>query len=175
MEPKFSNSSDAREFLGHFQEHDLYFDPQMGIPTIIARFGEDPPDYVSGLDFADTNPVIAEGKRIAIERGLLLVPDGLDLSLNGWRPMSHPTSLVPYLSTRCVNRWTTQEFKYEIRLQRWPWKPYSEAGWRWDLLSPDTPYSVRAFGYEPSARLAEMLAEANALVHVSEDAIHGPE
>lgn len=176
-EPKFENSSDARVFLGHFQDHDLYFDPQTGIPTVIARFGDAGPDYISGLAQAATNPVIAEGKRLAIEQDLLLVPDDLDLDLvNFWKSMSYPNTLVPYLATNNVVRWIpTYLSKYEIRLQRWPWKPYDDAGWRWDLLSSDTPYSTRAFGYEATARKAETVAVANALVHISEDAIHGPE
>lgn len=183
-EPKFENASDARVFLGCFleedsfgesQEHDLYFDPQIGIPTVIARFGNEGQDYVSSLALADMNPCLAEAKRLSIERGLLLLPDGLDLVLTTWSPMSHPATLVPYLATTRTNRWVAaDEFKYEIRLQRWPWKPHSEAGWRWDLMDPDAPYKTRAFGYEPTAADAENIAVANVMAHLSMDEINGP-
>lgn len=40
-------------FLGTFDGNDLYFCSygNMGIPTVIARYGEDPRDYWSGMAF----------------------------------------------------------------------------------------------------------------------------
>ena len=69
----FPNSSDAETFLGSFEGHDLYFDPQeaMGIPTVIARFGPDGPDYKSGMAFAGHDPHLTEAKRRAMEKGLI--------------------------------------------------------------------------------------------------------
>ena len=40
--------------LGQYEEYDLYFCDQISIPTVIARYGDDGPDYVSGLEFAET-------------------------------------------------------------------------------------------------------------------------
>jgi len=73
MSPLYPNSSDAQTFLGSFQGHDLYFDPQGNVPTVIARFGPEGPDYKSGLPFAEIHIDIhlTEAKRRAIEHGLL--------------------------------------------------------------------------------------------------------
>ena len=71
MSPLFPNTSDAQTFLGSFDGHDLYFDPQVGIPTVIARFGPAGPDYKSGLPLAAVDGHLAEAKRRAITRGLL--------------------------------------------------------------------------------------------------------
>jgi len=35
--------------LGQFLEDDLYYCDQGGRPTVIARYGDDGPDYVSGM------------------------------------------------------------------------------------------------------------------------------
>lgn len=174
-EPKFENSSEARVFLAHFQEHDLYFDPQTGVPTIIARFGDEGPDYISGLHLAASNPVIAEGRRLAVERGLLHLPEDFDLVLKGWSPRSNPTSLVPSIVTRHVHQLDDGELGYEIRLQKWPWEPYATAGWRWDLFSPDSPYLVRAFGYERSIEKAERVAASNAMIQIAGKDFYGSE
>jgi len=71
MSPIYPNTTDAQTFLGSFQGHDLYFDPQIGIPTVIARFGPEGPDYKSGVPLAEVDVHLAEAKRRAIERGLL--------------------------------------------------------------------------------------------------------
>lgn len=69
----FPNSSGAQTFLGSFEGHDLYFDPQGGFPTVIARFGPDGPDYKSGMEMATrgTDPHLVEARRRALELGLL--------------------------------------------------------------------------------------------------------
>ena len=56
--------------LGEYQEFDLYYCPQSGIPTVIARFGEDG-EYYSGLNFADNIPALGEARKRAIEKGLI--------------------------------------------------------------------------------------------------------
>jgi hypothetical protein len=38
---------------------------------VIARFGDDGPDYISGISFAATHPQIAEALRRAIAAGFL--------------------------------------------------------------------------------------------------------
>ncbi len=49
-------------FLGHFNNHDLYFCPQdiFKIPTLIARYGNKGEEYKSGLEFKDTDSEIKE-------------------------------------------------------------------------------------------------------------------
>lgn len=58
--------------LGSFQDHDLYFCKQGSLPTVIARFGNNPEDYKSGLIFADIDPELSEAKKRAISRSLIL-------------------------------------------------------------------------------------------------------
>lgn len=50
---------------------DLYFCPQHGLPTVIARFGHQGPDYVSGLAAGDAIPVLGEARRRAQRKGLI--------------------------------------------------------------------------------------------------------
>lgn len=57
----------SREHLGGY---DLYFH-EPGHVTVIARFGSDGPDYLSGLVLADTIPVLGLARDRAVERGLL--------------------------------------------------------------------------------------------------------
>lgn len=61
-------------FLGNSKDEqydfDLYYCPQGGMPTLIARFGENG-DYVSGMSFADTIPVLGEAKERAIKLNLI--------------------------------------------------------------------------------------------------------
>jgi hypothetical protein len=54
-------------------DYDLYFCPVQAIggSTVIARFGDDGRDYLSGLAIADNVPALREAKRRARERGLL--------------------------------------------------------------------------------------------------------
>jgi hypothetical protein len=51
MKPIFRHDCEACSFLGHYEEHDLYYCP--GEPTVIARYGSEGPDYKSGLVFAN--------------------------------------------------------------------------------------------------------------------------
>ena len=69
----YPNSSDAQTYLGSFEGHDLYFDPQCGVPTVIARFGPEGPQYRSGMEFANqgVDRQLVEAKRRAVERGLI--------------------------------------------------------------------------------------------------------
>lgn len=50
--PKFQHDCSRCVYLGHFEDHDLYY--CAGEPTVIARFGDEGPDYGSGLPFAET-------------------------------------------------------------------------------------------------------------------------
>ena len=49
--------------------YDLYFCPQMGIPTVVARFSSGGDGYTSGLD-SGIEPLI-EAQRLAVQAGLL--------------------------------------------------------------------------------------------------------
>lgn len=51
--PVFAHDCDECIYLGHYEEHDLYFCPKElgGEGTVIARYGGDGPEYASGLPF----------------------------------------------------------------------------------------------------------------------------
>lgn len=48
MTPRFEHDCDECVFIGHYGGHDLYRCPQMGMPTIVARYGDDGAEYTSG-------------------------------------------------------------------------------------------------------------------------------
>ncbi len=48
MKPKFDHNCDSCKYLGSDDEHDFYH-CQSTIETVIARYGDNPPDYISGL------------------------------------------------------------------------------------------------------------------------------
>ena len=58
-------------FLGNYRDHDLYYCPQGGLPTVIARYSDAGPDYVSGRAIANLHPALAVAERLACDRGLL--------------------------------------------------------------------------------------------------------
>lgn len=43
----FEHDCTTCKFLGHLEEHDIYLCPQMGLSTLLARFGNDPQEYAS--------------------------------------------------------------------------------------------------------------------------------
>ncbi len=55
-------------YLGAYRAHDLYYCVR-ALPTVIARFGPDGPEYVSGLGLAALDPILAEAKRRVGELG----------------------------------------------------------------------------------------------------------
>jgi len=57
-------------FLGRFRRHDLYYCDQGHFPTVIARFGNKPWEYHSGLSLVRLNPILAETLRRARKKGL---------------------------------------------------------------------------------------------------------
>ncbi len=70
--PKFEHDCDLCTFLGEYQRHDLYFcDKCTAGPTLIARYGSEGKQYTSGLELAAVDPLLAEARRRAIERGFL--------------------------------------------------------------------------------------------------------
>ena len=71
--PLFIHDCDRCIFLGTYKNEDLYFcvAGNMGLDTVIARYGNKGYEYTSGLSFADSVPVLAEAKRRAKEKNLL--------------------------------------------------------------------------------------------------------
>lgn len=59
-------------FLGYEDYYDLYFCPQGTIPTVIARFSNDGPDYISGMPFPyqKLGPLV-KAKGLAKSKGLI--------------------------------------------------------------------------------------------------------
>jgi hypothetical protein len=72
--PRYTHTCPDCTFLGQHKDYDLYYCPQGGMDTVIARFGGDGSAYASGLNFADAVPELAEAKRLATELGLLPAP-----------------------------------------------------------------------------------------------------
>ena len=71
--PRYDHDCDSCVFLGSHRLHDLYFCPQHGIPTIIARFSDEPSDYYSGMSFGKNKiiePLFAAYRK-AVDRGLI--------------------------------------------------------------------------------------------------------
>jgi hypothetical protein len=53
------------------KEIDLYYCAQGSLPTVVARYSDDPDDYESGLAVADQYPDLAVAKKLAQARGLV--------------------------------------------------------------------------------------------------------
>lgn len=74
--PRFAHDCVRCTFLGRFvhggRDYDLYYADHGGLPdTVIARYGDDGPEYTSGLELADLDPALGEARRRAAARGLL--------------------------------------------------------------------------------------------------------
>lgn len=75
METLFDENHENHEcitYLGQHNNYDLYHSTQGGflIPTVIARYGNEPYEYKSGLCFADTDEELAKAKALAISLNL---------------------------------------------------------------------------------------------------------
>ena len=70
---RFEHDCSACHFLGQAGEYDLYFcDSLSDLPTVIARWGDLPHEYGSGMFAADLGAEpYAEAKRRALEKGLI--------------------------------------------------------------------------------------------------------
>lgn len=52
-QPKFTHDCDHCIYLGRFIKHDLYVCQRFNIiDTVLARYGEEENNYISGLDYA---------------------------------------------------------------------------------------------------------------------------
>lgn len=73
--PQYTHDSSCCKFLGRHKGHDLYYCAQGGVPTLLARYGSEGPDYLSGMLFAEPGaynvPVLTEAKVRARQRGFL--------------------------------------------------------------------------------------------------------
>ena len=49
--PRYTHDCEGCLYIGHFGRYDCYFCPQ-GDATIIARYGNEAPEYASGIEFA---------------------------------------------------------------------------------------------------------------------------
>lgn len=71
MKPKYQHDCDNCVFLGQHSEYDLYYCPQGGHPTVIARYGNKGEEYTSGLSFAEKIEPLKIAKKLSIEKGLI--------------------------------------------------------------------------------------------------------
>lgn len=87
MAPKFTHDCDRCIFLGQDAEHDFYFCPSPSeMHTVIARYGNDGPEYLSGLEVArqvrrsfEFSYPLVKALNLAEERGLLKRPDAVGM------------------------------------------------------------------------------------------------
>jgi hypothetical protein len=57
--PRYKHDCSNCTFLGRFRKYDLYFCPQTGIPTLLARYSDEGSNYLSGMCFGRTE--VSEG------------------------------------------------------------------------------------------------------------------
>ena len=71
--PLYEHDCDLCVFLGSYKEHDLYYHQYKDRPlTVVARYSNYGPDYISGMCFAtkgknNSVPVLYEAKKRAIK------------------------------------------------------------------------------------------------------------
>ncbi len=65
--PRFEHDCDECVFLKRFGDADLYFHPG-SLESVIARFSDEPSDYISGLNAPMA--ALIEARREAIECGM---------------------------------------------------------------------------------------------------------
>lgn len=71
--PVFTHDCESCRFLGHYDGNDLYYcHPKTQLlPTVVARFGDDGPEYTSAVPVLQLHPSLAEAARLARSQGLL--------------------------------------------------------------------------------------------------------
>jgi len=84
MTPRFTHDCDGCKFLGQDEAHDFYFCPS-SMPTVIARYGNDGPEYTSGLEIArqirallDFEYPLSKALTLAEEQGFLKRPEAVE-------------------------------------------------------------------------------------------------
>ncbi len=69
--PRYVHDCDHCTNLGHFEEYDLYFCLELGrYPALIARYGNDGPEYLSARLNHEYLPVFFEARQRAKNKGL---------------------------------------------------------------------------------------------------------
>lgn len=69
--PIFKHDCPQCVFLGTWEgKEDLYFCPQVHVPTVLARYGNKPEEYESGLNSGSRAP-LQKAQRLAVKRKLL--------------------------------------------------------------------------------------------------------
>jgi len=74
--PQFKHDCSSCVFLGRHQDGktsvDLYYHPSETLPSVIARFSSEGPDYTSGMEGSyGSNPLLTTARHRAEQRGLL--------------------------------------------------------------------------------------------------------
>lgn len=59
-ERRYKHDCETCAFLGHYNEYDLYYCSQGGTPTVIARYGDEGPEYTSGM--GSDHPALVEAR-----------------------------------------------------------------------------------------------------------------
>jgi len=73
----FPHDCEACVYLDSVDGKDLYYCPGTSVPTVIARYGESPEDYESGLAFVTKEPHLALALVLALKQGLVQFGDVL--------------------------------------------------------------------------------------------------
>ena len=68
--PLYQHDCERCRFLGSYRAHDLYFCKKER-PEVLARYGNDGPDYISGFEFAPRDLILARAVSIVEELNLL--------------------------------------------------------------------------------------------------------
>jgi hypothetical protein len=67
--PRYRHDCKRCRYLGSFRAHDLYFcntaTAHFGIPTVLARYGDEEADYVSGIALCPVDPILVRALVIA--------------------------------------------------------------------------------------------------------------
>lgn len=87
MKPRFLHDCSACVLLGQDSKHDLYWCPQGHLPTVIARYGGEGPEYLSGLEVAravrgklDFDHPLALALTLAEKQGYLVRKPGIEFT-----------------------------------------------------------------------------------------------
>ncbi len=69
--PRYEHDCESCTFLGQFYEYDLYFCLKGHLSTVIARYGHEGYEYLSGIAGIGGMPPLTKAAYRAIEKGLL--------------------------------------------------------------------------------------------------------
>lgn len=74
--PRYEHDCEQCVYLGQEDDFDLYYCNKISIPTVIARYSPNGPDYLSGMPYPNQKqgPLVAARKLAAI-KGFTLEPE----------------------------------------------------------------------------------------------------